>query len=162
MPQTVGANVARAARIADAYATAESNSRATVKLSATAKWHQDQSIRTLSKSLARQRDKQACGPRPRPPAPPSRAALPHHPRGSARTVRRVPPRLPAQCFQRHAAPAGRGVPDPRRCGCRIEEEQQMASKEMLARRSQRMKELYEAETAQLLRELEDMGLQISK
>jgi len=38
----------------------------------------------------------------------------------------------------------------------------MASKEMLARRSQRMKELYEAETAQLLRELEDMGLQISK
>jgi hypothetical protein len=33
---------------------------------------------------------------------------------------------------------------------------------MLARRSQRMKELYQAETAQLQRELEDMGLTITK
>ena len=44
---------------------------------------------------------------------------------------------------------------------RMEEEHKCATKEMLSRRSQRMKELYEAEFAQLTRELEDMGLTIS-
>jgi len=56
---TVGANVARAAARADSYAAAESNTKATVKLSATAKWHEQQNIRTLSKSLTRQRDKES-------------------------------------------------------------------------------------------------------
>ena len=59
MPQTVGANVARAARVADAFAVADSNAKSTGKLSATAKWHEQQSIRTLSKSLQRQRDKES-------------------------------------------------------------------------------------------------------
>jgi hypothetical protein len=72
----------------------------------------------------------------------------------------VPSRTSADaCFQHHAA---QGIPDDCYRGCRIEEEYQQASREMLARRSQRMKELYEAETAQLKRELEDMGLTISK
>jgi hypothetical protein len=69
MPQTVGANVARAARIADAYAAAETNRIGTVKMTATAKWHQDQSVRTLSNSLGRQRDKIACVPPARAPSP---------------------------------------------------------------------------------------------
>lgn len=58
MPQ-VGANVARAARQADAYAVADANSLAAMRLGATAQWHEQQNIRTLSKSLQRQRDKEA-------------------------------------------------------------------------------------------------------
>jgi hypothetical protein len=44
----------------------------------------------------------------------------------------------------------------------MEEEHRAATKELTARRSQRMKELYESEHAQLSRELEEMGLTISK
>jgi hypothetical protein len=69
MPQTVGANVARAARQADAFALADANSNAALKLSSTAKWHEQQNIRTLSKSLARQRDKEAYASLPAPPIP---------------------------------------------------------------------------------------------
>ena len=59
MPQTVGANIARAARVADAFAYADSNAKATSKLSSTAKWHESQNIRSLSRSLQRQRDKES-------------------------------------------------------------------------------------------------------
>lgn len=58
MPQ-VGANVARAARQADAYANADRSALGAMKLSATAQWHEQQNIRTLSKSLQRQRDKES-------------------------------------------------------------------------------------------------------
>ena len=44
----------------------------------------------------------------------------------------------------------------------MEDEHAAATRELMARRSQRMKELYEAEYAQLNRELEDMGLTVSK
>jgi hypothetical protein len=44
----------------------------------------------------------------------------------------------------------------------MEDEHAAATRELMARRSQRMKELYQAEYAQLNRELEDMGLTISK
>jgi hypothetical protein len=58
MPQ-VGANVARAARQADAYAVADASALGAMKAAATAHWHEQQNIRTLSKSLQRQRDKKA-------------------------------------------------------------------------------------------------------
>lgn len=44
----------------------------------------------------------------------------------------------------------------------MEDEHHAATRELLARRTQRMKELYEAEYAQLNRELEDMGLTVTK
>ena len=43
----------------------------------------------------------------------------------------------------------------------IEDEYNQAMKELLARRAQRMKELYEAESAQFSKELADMGLVIA-
>jgi len=46
--------------------------------------------------------------------------------------------------------------------CSMDDEHRQATSEMLARRTQRMKELYEAEFAQLARELDDMGLVITK
>jgi hypothetical protein len=59
MPQTVGANIARAARQADAFATADALRKNADKLGAVAKWHEQQNIRTQSNSLQRQRDKEA-------------------------------------------------------------------------------------------------------
>jgi len=46
--------------------------------------------------------------------------------------------------------------------CRMEEEHRQATRALLARRSQRMKELYAAEAAQLTRELQETGLCMSK
>ena len=57
MPQTVGANVARSARIADAYAIADANVREAFMASATSTWHEQQTIASLSKELQRKRDK---------------------------------------------------------------------------------------------------------
>eukprot|EP00293_Proteomonas_sulcata_P016217 CAMPEP_0184308004 /NCGR_PEP_ID=MMETSP1049-20130417/16587_1 /TAXON_ID=77928 /ORGANISM="Proteomonas sulcata, Strain CCMP704" /LENGTH=105 /DNA_ID=CAMNT_0026620613 /DNA_START=217 /DNA_END=534 /DNA_ORIENTATION=+ len=57
MSSQVGANVQRMARIADALQHAETDLKDTLKLGAVAQWHEQQCIRTLSKSLARQRDK---------------------------------------------------------------------------------------------------------
>lgn len=48
--------------MADNFAIADAGVKEGGILSATAKWHEQQSIRTLSKSIARSRDKEEYGP----------------------------------------------------------------------------------------------------
>jgi hypothetical protein len=54
-----GANVARSARIEDAYAQAQAGVKTITNVTASAQWHEQQTIRSLSKSLARERDRTA-------------------------------------------------------------------------------------------------------
>jgi hypothetical protein len=55
---SVGSNVARMARAEDAYAHAKRGVKETQSMTASALWHEQQNIRTLSKSLARGRDRE--------------------------------------------------------------------------------------------------------
>ncbi|KAJ1489640.1 hypothetical protein T484DRAFT_1885413 [Baffinella frigidus] len=54
---SVGANVARMARVEDAYSHAQRGVKETKSMTASALWHEQQNIRTLSKSLSRARDR---------------------------------------------------------------------------------------------------------
>jgi hypothetical protein len=57
-PKVVGANVLRRARMEDAYAQAETGVRGMMVMSATAQWHEEQTAKSLSKSVIRQREQQ--------------------------------------------------------------------------------------------------------
>ncbi len=57
-PKVVGANVLRRARMEDAYAQAESGVREITVMSATAQWHEEQTAKSLSKSVVRSREQQ--------------------------------------------------------------------------------------------------------
>jgi hypothetical protein len=54
----IGANVLRTAKMEDAYAKAESDVRETMIVGATAQWHEEQTAKSMSKSLVRQRDQE--------------------------------------------------------------------------------------------------------
>lgn len=55
----MGANVLRTARLEDAYAKAETSVRETMVVNATAQWHEEQTAKSMSKSLVRKRDQEA-------------------------------------------------------------------------------------------------------
>lgn len=59
MSKVVGANVLRTARLEDAYAKAETSVRETMVVNATAQWHEEQTAKSMSKSLVRKRDQEA-------------------------------------------------------------------------------------------------------
>ncbi|EKX54935.1 hypothetical protein GUITHDRAFT_149909 [Guillardia theta CCMP2712] len=103
MSRVVGANVARSARMADMFQQADQDARQTLRMSATAKWHETQSIKTLSRANHGSRERQS-----------------------------------------------------------ILEEQEGAAHELLVRRKQKMKELYESEYERFSKELKEQGLVLSE